>query len=219
MAFVLTTAQAQNGLGNQAGQALLSLKRFATLTPPVTITDMRNELEAGQPVGYITNNDWDSFLTDLGNLGLDYTSLIASERAIINTIRQAINPEPQQACCGIVVPSSGDGLTAINGYYRTGTTAPYQYTIEVELDSTLTCDIKSIDCTLVGAPAVTSSNPFTLYFARCEVIGGVTKSIFSTSWVEWGLNPAGNSFDVNYDFKDANGISIAAYAATYLLNL
>lgn len=219
MAFVLTTSGATSGLGNQNGQALLCLKRFNTLVAPVTITDMRNELEAGQPVGYISDSDWTNFLNDLGNLPLDYTSLVASERAIINTIRQAITPEPQQACCGSVTPSAGDGLTAINGYYRTGTTLPWQYTIEVELDSTLTCDIKSIDCTLVGAPAVTSANPFTLYFSRCEVIGGVTKSIFSASWVEWGADPAGNNYDVSYDFKDANGISLAAYAATYQLNL
>ena len=220
MAFVLTTAAATtSGLGNQLGQALLSLKRFAALTPPITLTDMRNELEASQPVGYISDNDWASFLSDLGNLSLDYPFLNATERGVLNTIRQEINPTPQLACCGAVTPSSGDGLTSIQGYYLTGSTSPWEYTIELRLDSSIDCDIKQIDVQLIGAPAVTSANPFTLYFDRCDVIGGVQYQIFSISFITFGADPAGNNYDVNLDFKDGDGISLAAYAATYQLAL
>ena len=142
MAYKLQTSVFQSGLENQAAQQLCCLKFFSTLATPVTEAVMRSSLETGQFQAF-SNAGWASFLQSVAALPLVDASLTTAERSIVNTIFSAIVPPPQLQCCGVVIPSFGDGLTATKGYPRIGS-ATFEHTIEVELSPTLTCNIKSI---------------------------------------------------------------------------
>lgn len=215
MAFVLLSSAASNGLGQKSAQLLLSLRQFEALTPPVSEADMRNEVENGQPAPFMTDSDWLALVAELGNLPLDESSLTNSERSIINTLRSIVAPPPQLACCGTTIPADLDGNTSIAGFQNAGTTTKYQ--IQMTLDKVLTCDIKKIELTLVGAPAVTSANPMELFFDRCNTDGNMLWSILN---VTFAADPTGNSYDVSLDFLDADNVSITSYAVTdYQLNL
>jgi hypothetical protein len=216
MAFKLALSVYSSGLESQAAQALSALKLFATLTPPVTEAAMRTELETGQFQAF-SDEGWNNFLSVVGNTPLDDTALITSEIAIINTIRLAIDTNPQLMCCDNVVPADLDGLVSIVGNYRTGSTSPWQYEVRLLLDPTLTCSIATVEVTFTGAPVVATANPATFAFIGCDSSGN---AVFSNAWVEFNSDPAGNSYDLTYNFKDADGISIASFAVTdYTLNL
>lgn len=221
MTLILNSASIVDGLGNQSAQALMCLRTFAALTPPVTEALMRSTLEASQPVGFISDEDWLSFVGVLGSLGLDETSLTNAERAVINTLRTVVSPPPSQACCTTsgLVPANGDGKSSITGYDRAPGVAPYDTEVELKLSGEYTCDIISVNITLtpIGlAPAVTSTNPFTVTFNSCSTSGD---SLFSNLWVTFGTDPATFTYTVDLDYKDANGVSIATYTAAYTLNL
>lgn len=220
MAFVLTSVNLTNGLENQAAQALLSLKHFATLTPPVTEAVMRADLETSQPVGFISDAGWLAFVGVLTALSIDDTALVAAERSIINTLRTIVSPPPSQACCTTsgVVPSNGDLLSSIVGYPRTGS-ATFEHEIEMTLSGTYTCDIVEVDIALVpigAAPAITSANPFTVNFKACSTAGD---SLYSFLWFTTATDPATESYDITYTYKDATGATVATYVPTYTLNL
>ncbi len=222
MAFVLATVNTTNGLENQAAQALLSLKRFATLTPPVSETDMRNEVETGQPVGFMSDAGWLAFVGVLSSLSLDESSLTNAERSIVNTLRAVVSPPPNQSCCGAVIPANSDGFSSIAGYPRTGS-ATWEHEIELtNITANYDCDISTIEVTLtpIGlAPAVTSANPVILTFKSCVVSGGNTNALFNSLWTTFAADPTGESYDVDLEYKDADGLTIATYTAAYTLNL
>lgn len=216
MAFKLALSVYSSGLESQAAQALSALKLFATLTPPVTEADMRAELETGQFQAF-SDEGWDNFLSVVGNTPLDESALVTSEIAILNTIKLAIDTNPQFRCCDSTTPANLDGLISIAGNYRTGSSSPWEYEIRLTLDKELTCDIATIDVTFTGVPAVTSSNPATFAFIGCDGNGNAE---FSEAWVKFGSDPATASYDLSYVFKDGDGVTITSFAVTdYQLNL
>jgi hypothetical protein len=196
MAFKLALSVYTSGLESQSAQVLSALKLFATLTPPITEADMRTELETGQFQAF-SDEGWDNFLTVVAQTPLDTTALTAAERAIINEIYGAVNISPQNT----------DGLTSITPYYVSGsTTVP----VDITLDNSLTCDINTIEVTITGVPAVTSTNPHVFTFNGC-VSGNMT---YTYPDVTFASDPSGISYNLAYVFKDADGVTIASYTVT-----
>lgn len=214
MAFELQAGVFNSGLESQALQVLSALKYFATLTPPVTESVMRTDLETAQ-LSTFSNEGWDNFMRVVATTPLNSGSLTVAERAIVNTIIEVANPSPKFGCCGAVTPSFGDGLTTQNSYYRTGTTAPYQYEFEIVCDGSYTCAIDVIDVgiTPVGgiAPTVSSSNPHSFSFNGCDENGN---RVFKCIWVEFATSPATYFYDLALNYKDKDGSSLAAYTVT-----
>lgn len=210
MAFELQLSAFNSGLESQAAQALSALKLFATLTPPVLESDMRTELETGQLQAF-SNDGWDNFMKVIAKTPLNSGSLTVAERAIVNTIIEVANPSPKYACCGTVIPALLDGKTTTAGYYRTGTTAPWQYQFEIICDADYTCDIDTIDVTIspvIPAPAASSANPHVFTFNGCNENG---KRVFSHVWVEFGSDPAGGTYTLLATYKDKDAVTIASH--------
>jgi len=213
--YKLAAVNYTSGLEPQAAMAWCALNAFDTITPPVTEAAMRSLLETGQLQAY-SNAGWDAFLNIVGNLSLDTTALTAGQISIMNTLYAAITPAPQLACCGAVIPTavpSGDTSPFANA--RTGS-ATFEHEISVKLATGITCNIKSILVTITGAVMPTTPQPFTMYFRNCEP---AQESIFTKIWVEFGADPAGTTYDVDYDFLDADGISITAFTNVAQLTL
>ena len=214
MAFELALSNFGSGLESQAAQILGNLKYIATLTPPVTIASIKADYETSQPSTFSTAG-WDNFIQSLGTIELNNAVLTVAERAIINTIREYLSPAPKIGCCeigGSVTPSAGDGLHTFYTYYRTGSTAPYQYEVECILDKSYICDIDTLEVTFtpVGpAPAVTSAIPSVLTSNGCD---NNSDRIMSIIWVEFGSSPSGQSYNLSLVWKDVNGITLASYS-------
>ncbi len=220
MAYELQSIYTTGGLGDQAGLQVMTLKRLATLSTPITEAVMRAEVESGQPVGFMTDNEWQVFAYGLASLSVVDASLTATERSVLNVLKTVAAPPPQQQCCTTsgVIPSNSDGLSAIQGQPLVGS-ATFEHKILILLDNTYTCDIASVTVSITptgAAPAVTSTNPFDCYFDSCNVD---TDSLFSYVWATFASDPTGESYDVIYTYKDANGTTIATYAANYTLDL
>jgi len=199
------------------------LKSFAALTAPavpVSETDMRNELEASQLAGFITDAGWAQLVGILVALQVDESSLTAAERSVINVLRTVVAPPAFLACCTTsgATPANSDGLTSLVGYARTGSFT-FEHEIEMQLSGTYTCDIVSVDVDITptgGAPAITSTNPFNVTPKSCTVAGD---SLYNYLWATFASNPAGGSYDVIYTYLDADGATVATYPANYTLNL
>lgn len=221
MAWKLALTNYNNGLESQAAQVLGNLKYFSTLSTPVTITSIRTDYETSQFQPF-ANDGWDNFIQAVGTIDIDKSVLTVAERAIWNTLQEDINPEPKYGCCdigGSITPSVSDGFTSIGGFYRTGSTAPYQYEIELRfLTQAYTCDIAYVDVTYtpIGiAPAVTSANPATFYPNGCGAAGLTLNNL----WFETATDPAGESYGVAYVYYDKDANVVASYTASYNLNL
>ena len=217
MALTLLTSVVTSGLEVQSGFQLMTLKNFVALTPPVTEASMRTELETSQPVGFISDAAWLSFVAALNVLPIDPSLLTLAERSVINTLRAIVEPPAQYACCGAVIPAFGDGLVTSIGYPRTGSVT-FEHEITLILDASLTCDIKYIESSLNGLVAVTSPQPFNFYFKECDASGN---SIYSAAWITFATDPTGTGlYDVDLGFYDGNGVLVTpAYAGTGLLTL
>lgn len=221
MAYKLTTDNFDTSGEANAGKSVAALNYFAALTPPVTETLMRTSLETGQFQPF-TDAAWNALLRDLSSLSIDASALTAAERSVLNTIYEVVSPPPQKGCCGIggsVTPSIGDGYTDIAGFYRTGSTAPYQYEIQMVLNKILTCDIDTIEVTYTpsgGAPAVTSANPATLYANGCNLS---EEAVFNDLWFTTATDPAGFFYDLSLTYKDKDGLVITTYIPVYQLGL
>ena len=220
MAYELQSIYTQGGLGDIAGLQVMTLKRLATLATPITEAVMRAEVESGQPVGFMSDDEWQVFALGLASLSVVDASLTATERSVLNVLKTVAAPPPQQQCCTTsgVIPSNSDGLSAISGQPLVGSLT-FEHKIVVELSNTYTCDIATVTVDITptgGAPAVTSTNPFDCTFDSCDAS---TNSLFSFVWATFASTPVGGSYDVIYTYKDANGTTIATYAANYTLDL
>lgn len=219
MAFKLALENYTAGLESQAAQVLATMKHIATLTPPITVADIRTDLETGQFQAF-SNDGWDAFIRSIANVTFDDATLTVAERAIINTLREYVAPPPKTGCCeigGNVTPSSGDGLYAFSDFYRTGSTAPYQYQFRCTLDQTYRCDIDTLEVTFTptgGAPAVTSASPSILTSNGCDAN---QDRLMDYIWLEFGSSPTGQSYNLSLFWKDANGTTITSFspAAAY----
>ena len=212
MAFELTPNNFNNGQGYVVMPLIATLMLFSSLTPPVDIADMRAALEAAQPQAF-ENDDWDLFVSQLAAVQLVELTLTADERSVYNTLRAAASPAPSTRCCGAVVPSFNDGLTVGALYLRTGS-ATWETQIELRFDKSYTCDIATVEVTLgvIGGAPVPTNPTNELAFTTCNDSGQV---VYSKFWVEFPSDPTGESYNFEFDFKDASGVSIAIYAANY----
>ena len=221
MAFELLPAPLAVGLEPQAIKTLGTLKHLITLTPPITEAVMRTVLETGQPIvpdgraTAFTNAGWLSFVGQIAAIELDDTALTTAERTLINTLRSISNPPPSLDCCGVTPVVSA--LTSIYAYERVGF-ANFAHTVELTLDVTTECDIKSVSVTPtpIGlAPAIISTTPFKVLFKKCDSTGRV----FSFLNVLFAADPSGLSYSLSLDFLDANGVSITSFVPAYNLNI
>lgn len=220
MTYVLNSIYTTGGLGDQAGLQLMTLKRLATLTPPITEAAMRAEVEASQPVGFMSDAEWGLFAYGLASLGVVDASLTTTERGVLNVLKTVAAPPPQQQCCTTsgATPANSDGLSSIAGQSLPGSLT-FEHKIVLTLSNTYTCDIASVEVDLTptgAAPAVTSTNPFDVTFDSCDNTGD---SNFSFVWATFASDPAGESYDVILTYKDATGGTIVTYPASYSLNL
>ena len=202
MAFVLQASQFVTGLQSQTALLLQSLRQIALVTP-FNITAVKTALDLNQ-VSTFTNDAFKQFLLELYNLDLDYSSLTASEKTILNVIREYLDPAPALNCCGTDTPSAANSTKVFNT--RVGT-ATFEKEARMELMDTVTCNVYSIELALApvaSAPAV-SSSPITLKSLGC--VGG--KSIFSYLWLDFAADPATHSYDLTYSFKDSTGANLA----------
>ena len=219
MAFVLTLAALAKGAEQESIPLMASYIHLETLTPPVTEALMRTSLETGQPVTAgrptaFTDEGWLGFSGQMAALPLDNASLTLAERSIVNTFKAINNPAPSSQCCGLVVPSVSDGLTALNSFARSGSVT-FEHEIQLVLDNSLSCDIKGCKITLTptgGEPVLTSANPFTIFFDKCNDNGD---SIYTYLWATFGSDPDTGTYSIIYNFIDADAITIATYTAAY----
>ena len=215
MAYKLAAVNYTSGLEPQAAMAWCALNAFDTITPPVTEAAMRSLLETGQLQPY-SDAGWDAFLNIVGNLSLDTSVLTAGQISIMNTLYAAITPAPQLACCGSDAPTAvPSGDTSPYAQPRTGSLT-FEHEIGVKLLPNITCNIKSILVTITGAVMPTTPQPFTMRFKECDVN---ENSIFTKIWVQFGADPSGTTYDVDYDFLDADGISITTFTNLAQLTL
>lgn len=206
MAFKLTLANFTAGLEADAAKTQLSLQFFAGLTTPTTEAVMRAAAELLQLQAY-SNEGWLDLMSQLANISIDESVLTAQERSVMNVIRSVQQPSPSLDICGVVPVVTGLTSMAFRPFVGSLT---WQHQIEVKLDPSTTCDIKSVDVTLVGAPA---SIPVTFKctFDKATAAG----RIFSRVWIAFGANPSGNNYTISLDFKDENDLSIDVFTPSY----
>jgi hypothetical protein len=207
MAFKLALANYTAGLEPNAAKELATLKYFNTLTPPVTESVMRTDLETGQFQAF-SNDGWLAFMTQMANVSLDESALTVSERTIINTIRAVVTPEPEFDCCGVA--PIVEALTTAKAFKMLGFPA-FQHEFEFQIDGTVDCAVRSVEITLVPigiAPAITSANPFKVTFKECS--GGV--KLLSKIDVTFAADPAGEAYDITLvDALDVDDLSITTF--------
>ena len=212
MAFELLPNNFNNGQGYVVMPLIATLMLFSSLSAPVSVADMRAELETAQPQPF-ENDDWDLFVSQLAAVQLQDGVLTEAERSVYNTLRAAASPPPSTRCCGTAIPVNGDGLTVGGLYLRTGS-ATFQTQIELSFDKSYTCDIATIEVTLgvIGAapsPIIATNE---VGFTNCNDSGQAVHSFF---WVEFPSSPIGESYNFEFNFKDSAGATIVTYAAAY----
>jgi hypothetical protein len=207
MAYELLLNNFTSGLEANAAKSLATLLLFDTLTPPVTEALMRATLEAGQLQPY-SNDGWLNLVSQLSNTSLNLSALTTGQRTIINTLRTIVSPPPQNVCSGVTPVT--EGLTGVNAYEQLGF-PNFQHEFELRLEGSVDETIQSVEVTLVpiaAAPAILTSNPFTVTFKQCS--GGF--KFMSNINVQFGGNPSGESYDItNLDFLDADGATITSF--------
>ena len=202
MAYVLLTSQFKTGLQQNTAKLLQSL-RYISQVSPFIITDVRTQLELNQTQTF-TDEAFRDFLSELYNLELDYTSLTATERTVLNVIREYIDPSPQVACCGTDTPTLSN---TTQQYYDRVLSTSFEKEVQVLLDDTVTCDVFDIEMTWTptgGAPAVTSTvNVLTQ-------LGCINnKNTFSFLWLDFVADPTGFTYNIDINLRDDVGGSIA----------
>jgi len=205
MALVLDNINYVDGLESQAILNLSTMKDFMTITPPITETAMRTQVDANQAPNAISDAGWQNLMDSLGSTLIDTSLATGPEIAMINTIRQVANPSPQTKCCGTEPPA--DGLISIAAVARPGSIT-FEHVVTITLDRTVTCDVNRIDLTLTpfsGAPAVSTAQPTVIGFDRCSTAGG---SEWVYVWYEFASDPTGTEYDVEYELYDGQGVLI-----------
>jgi len=201
MAYVLLASQFTEGLQSYSALLLESIRQI-TLVSPFNIPDARTALELSQ-ITTFSDEGFDQFLTELYSLDINEALLTAAEKTVFNVIREYLQPAPSFNCCGVDVPSASNYTKAFN--QRVGSLS-FEKELRADLFDTVTCDVFSIEVALIpvaSAPALVAS-PVSLGSLGC--IGG--KSVYSFLWVDFDADPAGESYDLNFDFKDSTGASI-----------
>tara|TARA_R110000824_G_scaffold165265_1_gene341838 strand:+ start:74 stop:706 length:633 start_codon:yes stop_codon:yes gene_type:complete len=201
MAYVLQASQFAEGLQSYTALLLESIRQI-TLVSPFNVPDARTALELNQ-ITTFSDAGFDQYLTEIYSLDLDYTLLTAAEITVLNVIREYLQPAPSFNCCGVDAPSALNYTKEFNT--RIGSLT-WEKELRANLFDTVTCDVFSIEVTFtpVGIAPALVVNPVTLNSLGC--ISGL--SVYSYLWVDFVADPATESYDLNFDFKDSIGASI-----------
>jgi len=212
MAFELLPNNFNNGQGYVVMPLLATLMLFSSLSAPVSVADMRAELETAQPQPF-ENDDWDLFVSQLAAVQLQDGVLTEAERSVYNTLRAAASPPPSTRCCGTAIPANSDGLTEGKLYLRTGSVTN-QTQVQLSFDKSYTCDIATVEVTIgeLGGAPVPDNPTNEVYFTGCNDLG---QAVYSYFWVTFPSNPIGGTYNLEFHFKDSAGATIASYAAAY----
>ena len=205
MAYVLQASQFAEGLQSYTALLLESIRQI-TLVSPFNIPDARTALELNQ-ITTFSDAGFDQYLTELYSLDLDYTLLTAAEITVLNVIREYLQPPPSFNCCGVDTPSALNYTKQFND--RVGS-ATWEKELRALLMDTVTCDVFKIEVSftpVATAPALLV-NPVVLNSLGC--ING--ESVYSYLWVDFVSDPATESYDLWFDFKDSTGASLALVA-------
>ncbi len=207
MAYILTASQFSSGL-QQNSAKLLNTLRYITTVSPFTIAGVRTQLELNQTQTF-TNEAFRDFLSELYNLELDYTSLTATERTVLNVIREEIDPSPQVACCGTDTPTL---TNTTQQYYDRVLSSSFEKEAQILLDDTVTCNVFDIQLTInpqSGSPAVVV--PINIL----NQLGCINnKNTFSKLWIDFASDPTGFAYDVEINLRDNVGGSIVNLVTT-----
>jgi hypothetical protein len=189
-----------NGVIFQAGSTQV-------LTPvvilPVTIQVIRDKLNNGQ-VGVVDEASFVQFLNRLYSLDLDRSALTSGEISVLNTIFEYLNPPASLSCCsGVDYPSVGADVT-MRFNPRVGS-ATFEYSIELQLNSSFSCDIYdvlvNVSYALGGIPQTT---PFVMNKIGC--VGGKQSFIMQGVWLDFSATPVGGNYSFACDFRDSAGV-------------
>ena len=181
--------------------ALATLQKFALIVP-FTIADARNELETGQ-IQPFSDDAFYKLIFKCWSLPIDESFLTAQERAVLNVMRDFLQPDPSKDCCG------SDPLASVLITYSANpipSDPNYRNELRVTLEPNATCALAEIEATLVPvgpAPAPTV-NPVTLYTIGC--VNG--DWVFSYLWLEFGSDPSGQDYLITYVYKDESGATL-----------
>lgn len=212
MAIKLMNPNLIEGNGTVAMPLTATLMLFSALTPPVSIADMRNSLEAAQAAPFAIN-DWDNLVNQLAALSLDETVLTIDERTVYNELRAAASIPPSRRCCGSATPAQGDGLSSIAAYPHAGD--PLHVTIEITTSPEYTCDIQKIHVALnpVGFAPDPVLEPVGFNFSQCN--NG--QPVWGNYDVEFPSDPSGGVYDLEYTYYYISGATETVYAPVYQL--
>ena len=202
MAFVLTSTQFLTGLQANSGLLLQALRQFATVSP-FTIANARTQLETSQ-IQPFDDDAFNNLLSEIYNLELDETLLTASELTVLNVIRAYLDPPAKFKCCGT------DSVTApdfTKGFADRVGSATFEKEAFALLNDNVTCDVYDVQLTLTpgaGAPALVVA---TVILDSLGCVGGQHK--LSKLWIDFVSSPTGFLYDLQYNFRDDTGSTIA----------
>ena len=202
MAYILTSGQLAEGLQSYSAMLLQTLRHF-TLVSPFTITAARTQLETSQ-IQPFSDAAFDQLLNEIYSLDLDYSSLTASEITVLNVIRDYLEPSGSVLCCGTDPVTAPDFTKVFND--RVGS-ATFEKEAFALLNDNVTCDVYDVQLTLTpgaGAPALVVA---TVILDSLGCVGGQHK--LSKLWIDFVSSPTGFLYDLQYDFRDDTGSTIA----------
>lgn len=194
-------------IGNSQSQAateLSALQNILTLSEPITVAAIRNQIEDGQEQPF-SDEAFSQYLNRLSNLSVNYSLLDASERTVFNVIREYLNPSPALNCCsGVLIPSAGDVTLEANS--RVGSLT-FEHELRFIFNGLFSCVIDSIDISLT-IEGVTPT-PSTLTAQSLGCVDGL--ATFSYLWVAFDADPTGLDLNVAATLKDSSGATLGSF--------
>lgn len=191
-----------DGIQGDVALVLSACQNVTTLTPPVLIADIRNQVEAGQLQPF-TDEAFNQYLLRISNLALDNSVLTNAEISVFNTIREYLNPAPSLSCCGgTALPLDSEVEFIANPRAGTGASGDqtYQYEWRVALDGEFTCDIAKVNAFLTLTEATIDQEDVVLLPLGC--VGG--KMTFAFLWSSYDDDPVTGELTADLDLLDAN---------------
>ena len=199
------------GIDSETCLLLSSLQNISQLATPVTVAAIRAQLETGQ-ISTFSDEGFDQFLNRLYSLDLDRSALNAAEISILNTIFEYLDPPASLSCCGGVgfptVPADFDLALTL----RTGTTS-FEREVTLGLNNLYSCDIFDVECDVIKTnPLSGTPIPATFVLNKLGCVGG--KQTFKYLWLAFTFDPAGETYDFKFTFRDSLGATLSLVTKT-----
>ena len=212
--------------------AIGAFQLFRTLTPPVTIANMKTALEQNLSTPF-TQDSFDIVLGTVSSLPWDSASLTTADISLINEIRAHLNPSPVfTACGGTDLPSIGGLGPNVAGYgdpnnhdftilqQQRVTSSTFEHAFIVEFDNDYTCNIADVEVVnLMSA----SNTPSLTTFVLKDVTPVNGKRRMAFYYVGWSIDPypsplgaPGTQFSATFNFRDASGSSLVSLQGIYI---